>query len=131
MNKMKSWSFSLVLIVLVASSLFITISGATSVHVVNSMPKKSGQVRIHCSSEHIDLGSHILIEGEDYNWAVEEKAVYFCEAVRLPRNFASWHAFEPERDVGHDSVFWLVQEDGFYLSWDNSTWDKQATWETG
>nr|XP_048321731.1 S-protein homolog 21-like [Ziziphus jujuba var. spinosa] len=130
MTKMKTWSFSLVL-VLIASSLFITISGATTVHILNSMPKNSGQVDIHCKSKNNDLGSRVLEEGKDYNWPVEENAVYFCEAVRLPRNIASWHAFEPERDVGHDSVFWLVKEEGFFRSWDNSTWVQEGTWETG
>lgn len=76
-----------------------------------------------------------LKEGEEYKWVAEEKDLYFCEAIWGTRFVASWHAFQPKRDLsrgggGRGSVFWLVQKDGFFLSYDNSTWVKKSTWET-
>ena len=33
---------------------------------------------------------------------------------------ASWHAFQPRRDENHETVFWMVKEDGFFISWDKA-----------
>ncbi|KAK9907011.1 hypothetical protein M0R45_002508 [Rubus argutus] len=38
--------------------------------------------------------------------------------------------FRPKRDNGKAAVFWLVNEHGFFLSWDNTTWVKKSVWET-
>ncbi|KAF4355362.1 hypothetical protein F8388_026632 [Cannabis sativa] len=45
------------------------------------------------------------------------------------RFMGSWHGFQPKRDL-NNSVFWLIKPNGFFLSWDNSTWVKKALWET-
>lgn len=67
--------------------------------------------------------------GDNYQFVVEERAVYFLEAL-WGRFIGSLHVFQPKRDVGHESVFWLVKQNGFFLSWDNSTWVKKCVWDT-
>lgn len=135
-------SFLITILVLGISLSFSTIlaledykkgSVTSTVHVINGLPKKSDSVNVHCNSKYTDLGMYTLNEGEEYKWVAEKQAEYFCEAIWGPRFFASWHAFQPKRDLVHSggaSVFWLVKKDGFFLSWDNSTWVKKSTWET-
>ncbi|KAL1078491.1 hypothetical protein V6Z11_D10G163300 [Gossypium hirsutum] len=86
-----------------------------TVHVTNSMYK--------------DHGMHQLHVGEDYQFGVEEKALHFCEAIS-GRQIASWHAYQPRRDWNHKAVFWRVKENGFFLSWDNSSWVRKSIWQT-
>lgn len=101
-----------------------------TVHITNGLPKiNSSPMNIRCSTEQTDFGVKTLGCGEDYRWIVEERGVYFCEAL-WGRFMASWHAFQPKRDVGQRLVFWLVQPSGFFLSWDNSSWVRKSTWET-
>ncbi|KAG7941901.1 hypothetical protein I3843_16G071800 [Carya illinoinensis] len=81
-------------------------------------------MRLQCSGEEI-----ILNAGEDYQWTVEENKLVYCEAF-WGRSFASWHAFQPGRDVGRGAVYWLVKDTGFFLSWDNRSWMRKQLWET-
>ncbi|KAL5781512.1 hypothetical protein ACOSP7_006541 [Xanthoceras sorbifolium] len=102
---------------------------AASVHVTNGLPAKSEAMKIECSFKGKRLGIHDVGVGEEYSWSVEEKALYFCEAI-WGRQMGSWHAFQPRRDANHATVFWLVKQNGFFLSWDNSTWIRRSTWES-
>ncbi|KAL5781511.1 hypothetical protein ACOSP7_006540 [Xanthoceras sorbifolium] len=103
---------------------------AASVHVRNGLPVKSGAMRIECSFHGKSLGIHDLGVGEDYSWTVEEeKALYFCKAI-WGTKMGSFHAFQPRRDANHATVFWLVKQNGFFLSWDNSTWIQRSPWDT-
>ncbi|GKU98578.1 hypothetical protein SLEP1_g11564 [Rubroshorea leprosula] len=103
----------------------------TTVHIIDGMAKNSEAIQVRCSSSSSgDLGQRTIRPGDNYVWSVKfEKDVYYCAAV-WGSYFASVHAFEPERDSGHGTVFWLVYENGFFLSWDNSSWVKKADWET-
>ncbi|MBA0780101.1 hypothetical protein Gotri_004241, partial [Gossypium trilobum] len=78
-------------------------------------------IQLGCNSRYKDHGMHQLHVGEDYQFGVEEKALHFCEAIS-GRQIASWHAYQPRRDWNHKAVFWRVKENGFFLSWDNSSW---------
>lgn len=46
------------------------------------------------------------------------------------KELADWHGFEPARDSGHLDIFWKLNKDGVFLSYDKSKWDKKADWET-
>ncbi|MBA0871118.1 hypothetical protein Goshw_021420, partial [Gossypium schwendimanii] len=92
-----------------------------TVHVTNSMPRELQSIQLGCNSRYKDNGMHQLHVGEDYQFGVEEKALHFCEATS-GRQIASWHAYQPRRDWNHKAVFWRVKENGFFLSWDNSSW---------
>ncbi|XWS35089.1 hypothetical protein CRYUN_Cryun21dG0096200 [Craigia yunnanensis] len=100
-----------------------------TIHVINSMPRESEPMQTRCKSRYTDYGMHQLRVGDDYQCGVQEKALYFCAALS-GRQIASWHGFQPRRDGNHKAVFWLVKEDGFFLSWDNSSWVRKSEWET-
>lgn len=100
-----------------------------TIHVINSMPKDSGPMQIHCNSKYTDYGMQQVDVGDDYQCGVREKALYYCAALS-GREIASWHGFQPRRDGNRKAIFWLVKEDGFFLSWDNSTWVKKSVWFT-
>lgn len=134
-------SFIFFLLISIAFSITITATSLATnnqknerkfatVHIINALPKNSsGSLNLRCVSRHTELGVQTLKGGDEYNWIVTQRALFYCEALWI-RFIASWHAFQPKRDSGHDSVFWKVQENGFFLSWDNSTWIRRAVWET-
>ncbi|KAK8560792.1 hypothetical protein V6N13_026227 [Hibiscus sabdariffa] len=100
-----------------------------AIHVTNSMPKGSGPMQISCKSSYTNYGMHQVDEGGEYQCGVQERAVYFCMALS-GRQMASWHAFQPSRDGSRKAVYWLLKDDGIFLSWDNSTWVRKSVWES-
>ncbi|KAL4295774.1 hypothetical protein GQ457_12G001680 [Hibiscus cannabinus] len=100
-----------------------------TIHVTNSMSKDSGAMQIHCKSSYTDYGMHQVGGGDEYECSVRERALYYCMAIS-GRRVASWHAFQPRRDRSRQAVYWLVKEDGIFLSWDNSSWVRKSLWET-
>ncbi|KAI4346065.1 hypothetical protein L6164_013147 [Bauhinia variegata] len=70
-----------------------------------------------------------LKTGKDFNSSVKVNQSIECTAVWL-QWFASWDAYEPQRDKGHDSVYWLVKKNGFFISWDKTKWKKVEDWGT-
>lgn len=42
---------------------------------------------------------------------------------------ASFLAYDPRQEGGHQRIFWLMKEDGVYHSWDNSSWQKRVNWK--
>lgn len=77
------------------------------------------------------VGQTTLKEGEECEWVVKDRVnLYYCEAL-WTKYMASWNGFQKKRDSGHLSVYWRIQENGFFISWNNnSTWTKKAVWET-
>ncbi|TYH49993.1 hypothetical protein ES332_D10G174600v1 [Gossypium tomentosum] len=82
-----------------------------TVHVTNSMPRELQPIQLGCNSRYKDHGMHQLHVGEDYQ-------------------FGARHAYQPRRDWNHKAVFWRVKENGFFLSWDNSSWVRKSIWQT-
>ncbi|PRQ36920.1 putative plant self-incompatibility S1 [Rosa chinensis] len=99
------------------------------VHIINALPQNSKPANIECKSTDTYIGERNLNVGDDFTWNAKESSLYYCRAF-WGRFFASWHAVQPKRDDGKAAVFWLVNEHGFFLSWDNSTWVKKSVWET-
>ena len=100
-----------------------------TIHVINSMPSDSEPMALSCKTGNKYLDMQTLGVGDDYQFGVQEKAVYSCFAA-TGNQFASWNAFQPKRDENHQTVFWLGKEDGFFLSWDNSSWVRKQKWQT-
>ncbi|KAJ6388159.1 hypothetical protein OIU77_026685 [Salix suchowensis] len=84
---------------------------------------------VSCSSSNIVFGEQTLVNGEVYKWRVSQRKLHYCVAI-WERFFASWHAFQPRRDGNHETLFWMVKEDGFFISWDKAKWVKKYRWET-
>ncbi|PON66092.1 hypothetical protein TorRG33x02_269020 [Trema orientale] len=105
-----------------------------TVHIITTpLPKNNsgpGEVKIRLTNSKQSYYSleTTLKWGNDYQFVAEERALYYGEAL-WGTYVGSWHAFQPKRDAGHGSVFWLVKPNGFFLSWDNSTWVKKSIWE--
>ena len=135
-HKMTTWSYFLFL-ALAWSFIIIAIAfekhdnHLAVVHVINALPNNSEPMRIQCTSPRTDtnLGEYTLYVGDDYQWNVTHKSLHYCEAL-WERRFASWHAFQPRRDVSHGTVYWLVKHNGFFLSWNNSSWVRKESWQT-
>lgn len=100
-----------------------------TIHVTNSMPRELQPIQLSCNSRYKYHGMHQLHVADDYQFGVEEKALHFCEAIS-GKQIASWHAYQPRRDWKHKAVFWRVKENGFFLSWDNSSWVRKSVWQT-
>ncbi|KAJ0092212.1 hypothetical protein Patl1_25857 [Pistacia atlantica] len=100
------------------------------VHVISTLPKDGGQMSLTCLPENSDPGfGGGVSAGVVYSWSVDNNLKYRCQSF-WKNQFALWVVFEPERDANHGEVFWLVRQDAFFLSWDNSTWVEKYTWET-
>lgn len=99
------------------------------VHVMSFLPVDSESMKIHCRSKYTDLGVHTINPGEEYKWVALEKALYQCNAT-WNRRIASWNAYQPKREMGNQTVFWMVAELGMLISWDKRTWLIRSTWRT-
>ncbi|GMI71787.1 hypothetical protein like AT3G24060 [Hibiscus trionum] len=119
----------LIIITLPSSVLGRQYKQLAAIHVTNLMPKGSGPMQIRCKSSYTDYGMHQVGEGDEYQCGVRERAVYYCMAT-LGRQMASWHAFQPRRDGSGKAVYWMLKDDGIFLSWDNSSWVRKSVWET-
>ncbi|KAE8698084.1 Detected protein of unknown function [Hibiscus syriacus] len=119
----------LITISLSSSVLGIQRNKLATIHVMNSMPKGSGPMQVHCKSRYTDYRMQQVGEGDGYRCDVRERALYYCMAI-LGRRVASWHAFQPRRDGSRKAVYWLLKDHGIFLSWDNSSWVRKSMWET-
>ncbi|KAF4367260.1 hypothetical protein G4B88_026767 [Cannabis sativa] len=102
----------------------------------NALPKDNTNQSVYTIEVSNKDGSFTPIQatlswgGPTYHFDVNENN----NVVNLQANWASLYAavnvFDPARDIGHTSVYWLVKPDGLYLSWDNSSWQQKAVWLT-
>ncbi|KAK9180178.1 hypothetical protein WN944_026340 [Citrus x changshan-huyou] len=104
-------------------------------YIINGINSSDKPLFIHCQSRDDDLGEHYLKAGEDFHWHFWvnffRTTLFFCHM--------KWEDKETRFDVftaGKEgkkcdktgNVYWLVQESGFYLSDDKSSWSKQYDW---
>ncbi|CAK9164602.1 unnamed protein product [Ilex paraguariensis] len=99
------------------------------VHIISAMNKNTAPINLRCKVNGAVKILHALNAGEDYQWSAAENDVYYCDVI-WDRWFAAWHGFEPKRDQGQETIFWKVNKDGFFFSWDRSRWEKKFSWET-
>lgn len=93
------------------------------VHVVNSLPNNNFPLVIHCKSKDNDLGVHNLYVGNDFNWGfhqnVWETTLFFCH-FQWSNKQTSFSVFDHylADEICHNTFvcYWLVKDDGFYLS---------------
>ena len=96
----------------------------------NDLPEEYADVPLDILVKSNKLIDHqVLKVGETLKVGVTQNAIYYVQAI-LGNEFASVHGFDPSRDAGHETVFWLVKEDGFYFSYDNASWKKDSPWDT-
>lgn len=74
-------------------------------------------------------GSAQLKAGQDYEMRVKVDDVYSVAAVFGTR-FTAFHAYESARDKSHAAVYWKADNDGFSISYDQTTWNMVAPWES-
>ncbi|XVF29186.1 hypothetical protein REPUB_Repub15cG0098500 [Reevesia pubescens] len=93
-----------------------------TIHIIVDLPPSSG-ITTDCIGEECKLkpGEHFQIT----RWPDRP---YICKAENGSKK-GHWLAFDPLRDVLHEDVFWLVREDGFYFSYDQSNWKKINGWQ--
>ena len=104
-------------------------SSNVNIELTNGLPEKYAAVPLDIliKSQTKAVDERVVKLGESFKWSVTPDSIYYVRGV-LGNKFASVHGFEPGRDAGHATVFWLVKEDGFYLSYDNASWNKVAPW---
>ena len=109
-------------------TIFATVS-PQEVHIISAMDDNALPININCKVQEGLRISRQLRAREVFEFNVNENDVYFCMAVG-GKELADWHGFEPARDSGHLDIFWKLNKDGVFLSYDKSKWDKKADWET-
>ena len=65
--------------------------------------------------------------GESFQSSIATTTIYYLETT-LGSLSARVRVFEPGRDAGNSIVYSLVEEDGFYLSYDKVSWEIIDTW---
>ena len=81
------------------------------------------------NSETKVIEDRVLNIGETLKWGATQNAIYYVLAVLGNIKFASVRGFDPTRDASHETVFWLIKEDGFYFSYDNASWKMDSQWD--
>ncbi|PSS35722.1 DNA topoisomerase [Actinidia chinensis var. chinensis] len=124
-----NFGFPLVVAMLFSSLCISTFVSAEVIHFISNMPKDSPPLSIDCKANGIYVVQHSLRVGEDYEWTATINDIYYCTTM-WKLFFASWHAYEPKRDVGRETVYVKIQKEGFFLSYEKSKWTKIEYWET-
>ncbi|OIV95771.1 hypothetical protein TanjilG_20221 [Lupinus angustifolius] len=119
------FTFSLVFL-----SYFLIMSTLAKSNVVldieNNLPNdKPGLFKFRCGGDdwfNLRFGDH-------YIRTAPADPDYECNAI-WGRWFTIWKAYDTNEFKGHDKVYWLVKEDGFYRSWEGSNWTHDGNWYT-
>ncbi|KAH6760416.1 hypothetical protein C2S52_009110 [Perilla frutescens var. hirtella] len=87
--------------------------------VVNSLPKNSSPLKLHCASGDDDLGYHNLTVGQTFHWSFcqsfLDNTLYFCHFWWGKKQVA-FDVFNPHlKSATHVSV-WAARTDGIYHS---------------
>lgn len=102
--------------------------GPQAVHISNVMPINSLAFHITCKVQGSVTISREIWPHEESGFEVKKNDVHYCVA-KWGVAFADLHGFEPARDSGHSKIFWAVNRDGFFLSYDQISWAKKAVWQ--
>ncbi|PWA92206.1 Plant self-incompatibility S1 [Artemisia annua] len=113
------------------------------VSVVNGLSNNSSlPLVIWCNNvddAYSDIGGRALQEGDDFSWNVRvtlwkyisSTNVFSC-TMKWDQKRKKFEAFWLRRDESRCGVLrkcvWLVKEDGFYFSNDESNWVREFTW---
>ncbi|KAK9288390.1 hypothetical protein L1049_016846 [Liquidambar formosana] len=106
------------------------------VRVVNGFTSNSSlPLVIWCSSKDQNLGGRALQEGDDFSWSLKANfwgTAHFLCTIKWDQKRKSFDAFWVHRDSHRCGplrrCFWLVKEDGFYFSNDETNWKKEFAW---
>ena len=121
-----SWVVALVLCSLCTKVVY----SAPEVHFINNFSNKSTIVDALCKVNGTTLVIRTIETGDDSIWFATVNDIYRCTAQWEVENFtASWPGYEPKRDAGRAKIFWRINEGGFFLSYDKSSFKLEATWK--
>ncbi|EPS62933.1 hypothetical protein M569_11856 [Genlisea aurea] len=89
-------------------------------------------LKVHCFSGNNDFGYHFLVQYGVFDRSFCENALWdntkiFCHVWWGNKN-QGFIGYDQERDLDIRSNFWLVFNDGIYLSHDNMTMIKKYDW---
>ncbi|KAI4338180.1 hypothetical protein L6164_016524 [Bauhinia variegata] len=106
------------------------------VRVINGFKDNSSlPLVIWCSSEDADLGGRALQEHDDFSWKMKTN-LWSCNHMKCTMKWdqtrKSFEAFKASRDTYRcgplKRCFWMVTENGFYISNDEVNWNKDFSW---
>ncbi|KVH91049.1 Plant self-incompatibility S1 [Cynara cardunculus var. scolymus] len=117
---------------------YFSIHGITyEIRVVNGFTNNSSlPLVIWCASQDANIGGRALQEGDDFSWDARisfwtANPAFSC-TMKWDRTRKKFEAFQVHRDRPRCRLLrkcsWLVKEDGFYFSNDESNWVKDFSW---
>ncbi|GFQ01794.1 hypothetical protein PHJA_002323300 [Phtheirospermum japonicum] len=98
------------------------------VYIINSFPKNSPTMSVHCVSKDDDLGDKSLNPGESFTWSFKlnlwQTTLFHCSFGVSSKLKTSHDVFngeigphcETSRARDGNNCVWSVKEDGFYIS---------------
>ncbi|KAM5553480.1 hypothetical protein ABKV19_025614 [Rosa sericea] len=95
---------------------------------INGLPKNSEPWELRCGNQSTNEHHAYLKTGAEDQWRIDKNVGYSCDTL-WGNQFAYWKVYRPGEDSGKATVFWLAKDDGFYRSWDKSTWTREFEWE--
>ncbi|KAH7853584.1 hypothetical protein Vadar_004384 [Vaccinium darrowii] len=104
-------------------------------HIINGVPDNPKPLQLHCASADDDIGTRVLINGEELDWHFNINffgtTLYHCHfnwdskdksiVVFKVKGSTHWHYC--------NQCYWLVKPDGFYFRTDGSNWEKNYDWD--
>ncbi|EPS58024.1 hypothetical protein M569_16794 [Genlisea aurea] len=106
------------------------------VSIANNMNETGGlMIAVHCKSADDDLGEHYLWKDQDLRWKFRinlfRSTLFFC-SVNSGETTLRFDVFDTDyisfKCQDSSKCFWSVRDEGFYLSCDGSTFEKQHEW---
>jgi len=96
----------------------------TVVDIRNDLPNNTkDQLELRCGHSPF----FVLKLGHHYNSTIPVDQDFECIAASS-RWFTTWDVYHVKRDKGYQTVYWSVRNNGFYHSWDGSTWKLLEKW---
>ncbi|KAJ0035715.1 hypothetical protein Pint_25182 [Pistacia integerrima] len=105
------------------------------VHIINGFLSNRKPLIIHCYSRDDDLGEHTLWMNDSFNFHFRVSLIRFTHFwcfFQWDSHYKRMEVFQldDEYNLCFDTAncYWLVDEDGFFLSADNATWYHRNDW---
>lgn len=103
------------------------------VTITNRLPGSSPPLYLHCKSHDDDLGNHILLFNQFYDWTFRmdlfESTLFSCDFWWLEQH-EGFVVFDKDIGsvVGNTQISYEVRSDGFYL-FINGLWQQVGIWK--
>ncbi|XAR67800.1 hypothetical protein NMG60_11002713 [Bertholletia excelsa] len=102
------------------------------VHITSRMPENIAPVNLNCKKADgsIEVENYPLAADQTYEWIAKDNEDSSCR-ILWGKKIGSIDAYVVARDSGYPDTYWVVEDDGFYLSHDNTNFAKQGVWLSG